>query len=471
MKRRKFILSAASVTAALSAVSRGAETAGAESVPAQSDSVQILTPDSPAYGSAIRVPNERVAKKPAVVARCTDEQGVVEAVAYGNAHDLPIAIKSGGHSFEGFCLNEGGLVIDVSGLKSRSLDSGSNLFAAGAGCRLKDAHDFLLPKGRLLPGGSCATVGLSGLALGGGYGFFARHFGLTCDHLTGVRLVDGTGRVRDSSDEPELLWACRGGGNGHFGVITEMRFRTQPAPEQLAAYRFRARKLQPEALPDRIEKWFDAAAGLPPEAFSAVVINPHSLFILVAAHGDRTDPALLGALNKIEGFMPDADPPSVQALARALPRYYSENDPPFSKNSSGGFYRNYEELRGVMPEIVSALGSAPGALLQINTMGGAIAQGEPSAYPHRDFAFLGEIQSYWEKAGQGQVRIAGVERIRNLLREAGVSRHYANYPDLGFEDWPVAYYGEENYARLRKIKRELDPANRIRHPQSVRIDA
>src|SRR5438874_7749972 len=94
------------------------------------------------------------------------------------------------------------------------LQTGS--LTAGAGCRLEKVNQFLLARGRFLPAGSCRTVGLVGLTLGGGDGMFARKWGLTCDHLIRIKVVDGTGGMHDSKEEPDLLWSSRGGGNGPF---------------------------------------------------------------------------------------------------------------------------------------------------------------------------------------------------------------------------------------------------------------
>ena len=123
------------------------------------------------------------------------------------------------------------------------LDAATGLLTAGAGCRLRDVNRFLLAKGRFLPAGSCATVGLAGLTLGGGYGMFARKWGLTCDHLRSLRMVDGTGAVRDSAAEPDLLWAARGGGNGHFGIVTQLTLQTRVVPRAFSSWKFRAYRL------------------------------------------------------------------------------------------------------------------------------------------------------------------------------------------------------------------------------------
>src|SRR5690606_36828863 len=131
------------------------------------------------------------------------------------------------------------------------------------------------------PAGSCGTVGNAGLALGGGYGFFSRKYGLTCDHLTRIKLVDGNGKIQDSDGNPELLWACRGGGNGNFRVVTEMEFKTHPAPSTFNSYRLQYRGVNTETFMQLTREWFSYTSNLRKEAFSAFVLNGRTLTVLI----------------------------------------------------------------------------------------------------------------------------------------------------------------------------------------------
>ena len=124
-------------------------------------------------------------------------------------------------------------------------------------------NDYLSPLGRLLPSGSCGGVGLSGLTLGGGYGFFARQHDLTCDFLKYVRAVTNEGVVINSDDVSELLWACRGGGNGHFGIITSMHFSTVKLPPTFTTQKFRAYNLNSKRAAKLIAEWFNVVSQLP----------------------------------------------------------------------------------------------------------------------------------------------------------------------------------------------------------------
>jgi FAD/FMN-containing dehydrogenase len=115
--------------------------------------------------------------------------------------------------------------------------------------------------------------------------------------------------------------------------------------------------------------------------------------------------------------------------------------------------------------------TVPGLVFQINTLGGAIADGPEGAYPHRAWPYLGEAQAYWENPSRAADLQAAIGRIRDHIAQAGIDRHYANYPDLAFRDWPTAYYGRENYERLQGLKKRYDPDDRVKHPQSVRLPA
>src|SRR5262245_10438953 len=170
------------------------------------DGVKFLTPNAPDYAAVQEVYNAGILTQPKVIACCTSETGVQRALERAKAEDWPVAVKAGGHSFEGFCLNDDGLVVSVLPMREMQLDPRTGILTAGAGCRLEEVNQFLLARGRFLPAGSCRTVGLAGLTLGGGYGMFARKWGLTCDHLRRVKIVDGAGIIRDSNEEPDLLW-------------------------------------------------------------------------------------------------------------------------------------------------------------------------------------------------------------------------------------------------------------------------
>jgi len=435
-----------------------------------SDNVTFLQQGEPQYEALRQGFNRRIQKRPRVIALCENTQGVAEAVKYAVQNRLPIAIKSGGHSFEGFSSNDGGLVINLSRMRSFAWVDRTTV-NVGPACTLSQLNPLLLAKHRLLPTGSCGSVGIGGLTLGGGYGFFSRKYGLTCDSLKAVTLVDGKGIVHHhgSRADPELLWACRGGGNGNFGVVTEMIFHTHPAPTRFYSHRFSAAPLDADRANRILKRWFEISERLPESCFSSYILNGNHLFILVTDWEAPAKP-LQGALKELRVITDDATPGRPREIASALEAYYGTTTPIYFKNSSAGSYEGYEDIRGCIEAVLGRVVSRPGLIFQVSALGGNIAKAEfarASCYPHRSRPFLAELQSYWNTPHQEGQLIERCRDIQRLFQQNGVTAHYANYPNAEFEHWQQAYYGE-SYPRLQAVKRTYDPENSFRYEQSIR---
>lgn len=428
-----------------------------------------ITPESRGYDRARQLFNSDLDHRPAFIIPCRTEGQVAEAIAFANEKNLPVAVKSGGHSFTGFSMNTGGVVIDLAACAQKAYLPETERFHAGPGAKLGSLYDVLLPHGRLLPAGSCGGVGLGGLCLGGGYGLFARQFGLTCDHLQRVRMVDGRGDVIDSNDDPDLLWACRGGGNGNFGVVTSMEFITRPAPDRLGAQRFTKSVSTPARVVALMKAWFEMAGELAEPIFSAFVLNGKQVSILLTSTFATSGPAFQKAVRALRAAGCASKGPANSPIARALKRYYGRPGPLPFYNTSGGYYRGMQDLEAVASSIARTVATNPGLIFQVNTLGGAIARGPDSAYPHRALPFLGEIQAYWTRGSQRDKLVAAAKQMRITIDGGGVSAHYRNYPDLTLKNWEEAYYGAA-YRKLQGLKIRYDPHDRLRHPQSVRLE-
>ncbi|MEN9500860.1 MAG: hypothetical protein RI964_145 [Pseudomonadota bacterium] len=437
-----------------------------------SNNVRFLVRNDADYLKHRQIFNKRITAMPKVIAVCANERGVQEAVAYASKNNLPIAVKSGGHSFEGFSINDGGLVVDLSGMNKPTYNKTNQHMIIQPGAKLGGVYEYLYQFGRLIPAGSCAGVGVAGLSLGGGYGFFARQLGLTCDSLLRVRMVDGKGNVHDSKDKPDLLWACKGGGNGNFGIITELEFQTHQAPTYFTSYRYKYRNLTPDSATKLAARWFDLMKTLPNTAYSSWVINGKSLTIFVTDTAPEATPALKSIIAKLKVDATESMTPRKDPFLKGIQRVKGGTEPMYFKNVSAGYYHDFNDLKAMLPSILKKIAAAKiTTLLQINTLGGAI--NNPSleataAYPHRQFGFLGELQTYYDKATQTATAEQIVRDIQGQLTAGGIKAHYRNYPDVELPHWETAYYGN-NYARLQDMKRQFDPDNRIRHPQSVRV--
>src|SRR4051794_2763317 len=189
----------------------------------------VVTPGEAGYDQARVLYNTRFdAVRPRAVVFCESLQDVERTVHWARKHKVRIAPRSGGHSYGGYSTTTG-VVVDVSRIAAVSVDA-QHRAAVGAGARLIDVYDRLWLRGVTVPAGTCPTVGIAGLALGGGIGFAARKFGLTCDNLVEARIVLANGKALNCNarEHPDLYWALRGAGGGSFGIVTRLVFRTHP---------------------------------------------------------------------------------------------------------------------------------------------------------------------------------------------------------------------------------------------------
>jgi len=432
-------------------------------------SLDLVDKNDPRYNTLRKGFNTRIDKYPLVIAACTTTAQVAAAIRYGHDKGLPIAVKSGGHNMEGFSCNDGGMVVNLSAMNQVDI-LGDNKIKSGPGCTVSQLYNTILPHGLLLPAGSCATVGLGGLTLGGGYGIFARKYGLTCDHLTAATMVDGQGNIHTTDGNAELLWALRGGGTGNFGVVTEMTFNTHKAPPTLQAHYFKSRKLTADKAAAILQVWMEVAVQLPDSCFSGYVLNGSTLNILITNY-EPDNGQLPALLKKLAGSTDEFRSSRIGTLERMVKNYYGVGKPLYFRNSSAGFFKGYGDVAPFIKDIFEKTIATPGMIYQVNTLGGKITDSgfeQGSSYPHRAFPFVSELQGYGTSAAHDQ-RIAGVTtEVLKITAGHGITRQYVNYCSLEFSNWEHAYYGD-NYSRLQAIKRKYDPDNNIRHPQSIHV--
>ena len=427
----------------------------------------LLTKKDKNYDNFRKSFNKRIDKYPQYIALCKTEKGVQRAIALATEKKLKIAIRSGGHSFEGFSNIDNGLLIHL-GLMNKISWQKDNSIILQPACLLQDIYANLLPRKRIIPAGSCRTVGIGGLALGGGYGFFSRKYGLTCDNLLRIKMIDYNGNIIDSNNDSDLLWACKGGGNGNFGVITEMHFKTYQAPPTFSGYRLKFSNLTKEKFIQLIRLWFKSTENLPREAFSAFVLNGKFLTILFTNYELNQD-KFENYFSELIPLANDYKPMKDRNLAAALKNYYGVKEPIYFKNASAGLYKNINDIENGLEDIFNQVTSTKGIIYQINTLGGKIndIKSTDTAYPHRDINYLSELQAYWDLPSQEAKFVQTFETIQTTIRKLGNIKQYRNYPDINFPDANKSYF-MDNLTRLRQLKKKYDPNNIFDYPQVIK---
>lgn len=464
---------------------------------------KLVRPGESAYRVASQLFDPRFDDiRPAGIAYCRNASDVATCIAFARKYGVPIAARSGGHSYAGWSSTTG-LIVDVSQMAGVRVDSGTA--TAGAGTRLIDMYSGLAGQGRMVPGGSCPTVGIAGLTMGGGVGVVGRAYGLTCDNLQAVQIVTADGSVLDCDQErhQDLYWACRGGGGGNFGIATEFTFRTQAAgdvvyfflswPWSQAAQVIGGWQAWAPRAPD--ELWSNlhlsaapiggAAAGGTPTievggTYLGSISGAHDqLERLYAAVGSEPAGYFLNSGSFLHTMLVMAGCADTGLEACHLPTQVPGGrlgrQPQFAKSdyfatplSSAGIatvLRNMEALGSVQ--------GAPGGVggLAFDALGGAINRIRPqdTAFVHRGSLFQAQYTTDWTDGAAA----AGVDRQHQWLRSFwSAMRPYAsgeayqNYVDPDLTNWRTAYYGG-NLERLTSVKAAYDPHRLFSFPQAV----
>ncbi len=402
-----------------------------------------------------------VAKQPKCIALVKNDKGVAKAIAYAKQEQLKVSIKSGGHYFENFSTIENGLVINLSLLKTIEMDDQYQI-TVGSGVLLQELYDFLLPKGRLLPAGSCGTVGIGGLVLGGGYGFFSRKFGLTCDYLIDAAIIDMNGEISKASNDKDLLFALKGAGNGNFGVVTSFKFSTQISPKTFSRWRLKAYRLDKIRAKELLKIWFEITEQFSESTFSAYVLNKKTLTILITDFDKSNTDSTNLLINSYMSLFDKIDEVKTLPINEALKNYYGIEHPLFFKNSSAGYYRNFEHIEPFSEQLVEKVIQSEGLIFQMNTLGGKIKDknfADNSIYPHREFNYLAELQCYWEKPEEKQNLVEQNIAVLNLIENNGIEAHYVNYPSLDIKNAALKYFKEAGIEKVKSLKLKYDKNN------------
>lgn len=449
----------------------------------------VVQRGSSAYNTARLLYNTRFdGVRPQAVVYCESLADVQKTVRWARKHNVHIVPRSGGHSYGGYSTTPSGVIVDVSRLHAISLAANGRA-AVGAGARLIDVYAALAQRGRTVPAGTCPTVGIGGLAQGGGIGMSARKFGLTSDNLleATVVLADGRAVVANAQSNPDLYWALRGGGGGNFGIATRFVFRTHSV-DDVVTYSIE----WPWADAKRVvDAWQKLAPTAPDGLFSVLNVN--------AAAGSSSDPHITsagqfyGAESRLRTLLQplvDAGTPlrfttvnrsyMSAALMWAgcggfaechLPPQGNRGRSTFAAKSSFSSRRISSAGIDVLLHQIEArrtTGSGSGIVL-LDSWGGAINRVPKSktAFVHRDALFSMQYLAYWNPPAVAAPNVAWLRRCYAAMRPYVSSFAYQNYIDPDLSNWQQAYYGS-NLPRLQRIKRRYDPQNIFHSRQSIR---
>lgn len=425
---------------------------------------------------------------PQAVVRCTSPGDVAETISFIRRHRLRSAARSGGHCLAGRSTTTG-VLIDVSPMRTVSVGDGT--LTIGAGAVLGEVYAEAIRHGVTIAGGSCPSVGIAGLTLGGGLGILGRTYGVTSDRLVGARIVLADGRVIDCDEhhDADLFWALRGAGTGHFGVVTSLVFRPIHAPTTATTFHLAWAFADATSVAQAWMVWSPSA----PEALSASMV--------VSASAEPEEAPTVEVFGTMLGGVPEtrhqlegltsrlgSDPSSIfleeMGYEETL-RYWAARagerleEPRAPSTRSIHAVRSEFFARPLPTEAIVALleglsADRSGGLereLDFSPWGGAFKRiaADATAFVHRDAAFWvkhAAVVPTDATANQQAFARDWVGASWASLHPWGTGGVFPNFADADLEDWGHAYYGS-NYDRLVELKARYDPDNLFRFSQSL----
>jgi FAD/FMN-containing dehydrogenase len=442
---------------------------------------QIVLPGDDEYDSARAVWNGMIDRRPAIVLRPTGAPDVVTAIAFARDQELPIAVKSGGHSIPGLSTCDDGAVIELSRMRGVEVDPERRVAQVNGGSHLGELDAEAQSFGLVCPVGVVGHTGVAGLTLGGGMGRLQRRFGLTIDNLSSVELVTADGRLVRASEEenPDLFWGLRGAG-ANFGIVTSFEFRLHPLdgvvthgtlihPIDRATELASIVRETEAAGPDELWLGFALGLALPAESFPEAVAGA-PIAVAQALHCGSAEQAERD-LAKLRAFGPPVVD-SIETKPYLVPQGMNDEAMRWGHRfymKSGFLPRLPDELLGVLVEHVGRVPQGADGGVSFWAMGRAISE-----VPEEATAFTGREAAYWVASEILWHDQELDEQCRNWTRAvmddvrpfSSVGQYVNDVADAGQD--PASIYGPAKYERLVALKRAWDPENVFRLNQNVR---
>jgi FAD/FMN-containing dehydrogenase len=456
---------------------------------AQRISGQVLRPGDPGYPAAAMPNNLRYAAiLPQGIAQCQSANDVAQAILWSREHRIPLRARSGGHSYAGYSTTRG-LMIGLTAINQTSFDSVSGVITMGGGILNQALYAALQQANVGITNGRCPGVGGAAFVLGGGIGFDMRANGIASDSLAETNLVTADGQILtvNATQNPDLFWACQGGGGGNFGINTSLSLQTFPVPASVTAFAIswnteidslslalvEALTNAPSTLGSRLQ--FNAVTAKQLASGQDVTIDllgqlqgsPSELAAILApvyavAQPTNSDIEVLSYWDAQLNFLEEPGPPS----------YYQERSRFFGELGS-------EPIATALRWLRKWPGDSKGADMVLFQTGGQMNTVAPdaTAFVHRDSAWLMSIALSWSNT-DSESALARNHEWQNEYYAAMLpfttQGAYQNFSDPSLTDFLQAYYGA-NLPRLKQIKAQIDPTRVFNFPEAIppaaKIDA
>lgn len=443
---------------------------------------ELIRPDDPSYEEARKIWNGAIDRRPGLIARCTGTADVMAAVRFARERELLVAVRGGAHNVAGTAVCDGGVVIDLSGMKGIRVDPVGRRAWAQPGVLWGELDHETQAFGLATTGGIVTHTGISGLTLGGGIGWLQRKYGLTIDNLLSADVVTADGEfVKASGEEnPDLFWGIRGGG-GNFGIVTSFEYRLHPVgPTVLAGPIF----FPMDEAPRIIRFYREFIASAPDEYMSVLNLRlaPAVPFLPQELHGKPVIAVVscyAGSIEEGEEVMRPLRQVATPLVDLLAPKPYVAHQAMFNPTVPHGWHYYWKSLE--LPELTDGAADAvvehsmkitsPLSYTVIFQLGGAVSRvGEDeTAYSHRSMGHNVNINGIWTPDDrEAEKHVAWTRDFHAALEPHAPGAVYVNFLGDEGQDRVVAAYGEAKYERLARLKKKYDPTNFFRLNQNIR---
>lgn len=431
------------------------------------------------YHEARAIWNAMIDRRPNLIVRCAGAADVIQAVRFAAANQLLVAVRGGGHNIAGNAICDGGLVIDLSQMKSVRIDPVARRAWVEPGATLADLDKEAQAFGLAVPTGINSTTGIAGLTLGGGFGWTTRKFGLTIDNLLSADVVTADGELRRASpaENPDLFWAIRGGG-GNFGVVV--------------AFEFQLHQIGPQVLAGLVVHPFDDAASLLKQYREIVTTAPDELTCWVVMRKAPPLPFLPeewhGREVLVFAMCYVGDPAEGEKATAGLRRLgkpiadvvgptpfvgWQQAFDPLLTPGARNYWKSHDFTDlpdDLITTLLDAVRELPGPECEIfiGHVGGAAGRVavDATAFPQRKSHFVMNVHARWREPSMDDACIGWARKLFQAAAPYSAGTAYINFMPADETDRVEAAYGA-NYSRLAEVKRRYDPSNLFRMNQNV----
>jgi FAD/FMN-containing dehydrogenase len=433
---------------------------------------EVIAPDDPSYDDGRQVFFKGFDRRPLAIARVADADDVARVVSLARDSGVELSVRSGGHSRAGYGTNDGGIVVDLSAMKSLEIDGDAMTAWVGAGIRAGEYTKATGEQGLVTGFGDSGSVGVGGITLAGGLGFLVRENGLTIDDLLAAELVTADGEVLEASEdsEPDLFWAIRGG-EGNLGIATRLKFRLHEISEIVGGM------LILPATPETITGFIDAAKAAPEElsTIANVMVAPPMPMIPEEAHGKPVIMGLAAYVGPVEegesAFAPFralADPYADMLRPMRYPELYEGPEPEPQFATGANFFGDALSPAGA-EAIIEELPKSTAMMkaVQLRVLGGAYGRvsNDATAFAHRDRELFVNVAAMYLDGAETETHEAFVSGLAERLGKNGTGGYVGFMGDESEETLRAAY--GPAWDRLRELKRRYDPDNLFRLNHNV----